>query len=64
MLRFVIAHEGGWDEFLMFAVPVALGVWALRHVERKARRRAEAEERALADQPVESASTGDQTDQA
>lgn len=44
MLRFVVAHQGGWDEFLMFAVPVAIGVWALRFAERKSRQRAEAEE--------------------
>ena len=44
MLRFVVGHQGGWDEFLMFAIPVAIGVWALRLAERKSRQRAEAEE--------------------
>lgn len=59
MLRFVIAHEGGWDEILMFAIPVALGVWALRYTERKARRRAEAQ----AGEQVTTSATGDEADQ-
>jgi len=36
-----IAHQGGWDEFLFFVVPVALGLWALRRAEKRARSRAE-----------------------
>lgn len=49
----VIAHQGGWDEILMFLVPVALGIWALRHAEKKSRLAAEEKERkerALADE--------------
>ncbi len=45
MLPFVVAHQGGWDEFLIFAVPVAIGLWALRFVEKKSRQRAEAKRR-------------------
>lgn len=41
MMPFVLAHQGGWDEFLMFAVPVALGWWAIKAAERRSRRRAE-----------------------
>jgi hypothetical protein len=26
----ILAHQGGWDEFLNFAVPVAAGMLALR----------------------------------
>lgn len=37
-----LAHQGGWDEFLYFVVPVALGLWALRRAEKRARARAEA----------------------
>jgi len=35
-----LAHQGGWDELLMFAVPAALAVYALRWAERRARKRA------------------------
>lgn len=45
MTSFIVAHQGGWDEFLFFAVPVALGVWALRYTEKKSRLAAEAKER-------------------
>ena len=41
MMPFVLAHQGGWDEFLMFAVPVALGWWAIKAAEKRSRRRAE-----------------------
>ncbi len=33
------AHQGGWDELLIFAVPALLAVYALRWAERRARRR-------------------------
>lgn len=33
----VFAHQGGWDEVLMFAVPALLGWWALRWAERRAK---------------------------
>lgn len=36
----LLAHQGGWDEFLMFAIPVALGWWAIRAAERRSRARA------------------------
>lgn len=35
----VMAHQGGWDELLMFLVPVALAVVAVRFAERRAKRR-------------------------
>ena len=35
------AHQGGWDELLMFAVPALLAIYALRWAERRARRRAD-----------------------
>lgn len=40
-MPFVLAHQGGWDEILMFAVPVALGWWAIKAAEKRSRRRAE-----------------------
>lgn len=40
-MPFVFAHQGGWDEILMFAVPVALGWWAIKAAEKRSRRRAE-----------------------
>jgi hypothetical protein len=36
--RWLIAHQGGWDEILMFAVPVVLAVVAVRWVERRSKR--------------------------
>ena len=44
-MRTVLAHQGGWDEFLYFAVPAVLAILGLRWVERRAaRRRAEEQE--------------------
>lgn len=40
-MPWIFAHQGGWDEFLMFAVPVALGWWAIKAAEKRSRRRAE-----------------------
>ena len=39
----LLAHQGGWDEFLMFAIPVGLGWWAIKAAERRSRERAEAQ---------------------
>lgn len=39
-----LAHQGGWDEVLMFAVPAALAIFGLRWAERRARQRAEDEQ--------------------
>jgi hypothetical protein len=36
----ILAHEGGWDELLMFGVPIVLAVVAVRWAERRAKRRA------------------------
>ena len=30
-----LAHEGGWDEFLYFAVPIVLAVLVIRRLEKK-----------------------------
>jgi hypothetical protein len=38
----VLAHQGGWDEFLYFTVPVVLGFVGLRYAERQAKAKAEA----------------------
>lgn len=35
----VIAHQGGWDEVLLFAIPVVVALVAVRLVERRAARR-------------------------
>lgn len=29
------AHQGGWDEILMFVVPVLAALWAVRRAERR-----------------------------
>ncbi len=33
----LLAHQGGWDELLLFAVPALLGVGALWWAEKRAR---------------------------
>ncbi len=39
----VLAHEGGWDEILMFAIPAGLAIFGLRWAEKRARKRAQDE---------------------
>lgn len=39
----MLAHQGGWDEVLLFAVVGLLAVWALRRAERRAHRRKDGE---------------------
>lgn len=45
----ILAHQGGWDEFLMVAIPCAGFVWLLR----LARRRSLAAREAAEEQPVD-----------
>lgn len=40
MMPWMLAHQGGWDEFLLFAIPVALGWWAIKAAEKRSRARA------------------------
>ncbi len=40
----VLAHQGNWDEILMFAAPILLAVGAVRWAERRNRERSDAEE--------------------
>jgi membrane protein implicated in regulation of membrane protease activity len=40
----VLAHQGGWDEVVLFAVVGLVAVAALRRAERRARRRQESAE--------------------
>lgn len=35
----LIAHQGGWDEILLFVAPVALAIGGVRWAERRARAR-------------------------
>lgn len=55
----LLAHQGGWDEILLFLVPAALGFWLLRVAERRAREKAEAERSAAVDGDPEGGSDGD-----
>lgn len=41
MMRYVLAHQGGWDELLFFGVPVVLALLAVRWAERRAKKRAQ-----------------------
>jgi len=34
----LIAHQGGWDELALFAIPVLLALGAVRFVERRHRK--------------------------
>ncbi len=45
----VLAHQGGWDEFLYFAVPVVLGFVGLRYAEKQAKAKAAAKSAADAE---------------
>ncbi len=36
----ILAHAGGWDEALMFGVPIVLAVVGVRYAERRAAARA------------------------
>ncbi len=43
MTELLYAHQGGWDELLLFGVPALLAIFGLRWAERRARRRTESE---------------------
>ena len=45
----MLAHQGGWDEILYFAVPAALAIYGLRWAERRARRRVHDDAAGMAD---------------
>ncbi len=47
----VFAHQGGWDEFLYFAIPVVVGFVGLRYAERQAKARAAASRKGERDRP-------------
>ncbi len=37
----VLAHQGGWDEVLLFAIPVVIALGAVKLVEMRSRRTAD-----------------------
>ena len=41
-----LAHQGGWDELLMFGSPILLAILAVRFAERRAKARSESSEAA------------------
>lgn len=41
MIEALYAHQGGWDEILMFGVPALAAIVGLRWAERRARRQAQ-----------------------
>ncbi len=43
MMRYVLAHQGGWDEIALFAVPVVLALLAVRWAEKRAKKRSQEE---------------------
>lgn len=38
-MHYFLAHQGGWDELLWFAVPILIVLSGVRWAERRARRR-------------------------
>ncbi len=40
----LLAHQGGWDEVLLFAIPAVGALLVIRWAERRARRRGEVDE--------------------
>ena len=38
-MEWVVAHQGGWDEFLMFAVPILIALGAVKYAERRGERK-------------------------
>ena len=40
-MSWLLAHQGGWDEILMFLVPIALAFFVIRGLERRGRAAAE-----------------------
>jgi hypothetical protein len=55
MMPWLLAHAGGWDELLMFGIPIVLAVVAVRMVEARAKAKrtaAEPEEAPTPETPV------------
>lgn len=41
-MEWLLAHQGGWDEALMFALPIAIAIGAVKFAERRgAKKRSE-----------------------
>lgn len=47
-----LAHAGGWDELLMFGIPIVLAIVAVRMVESRAKAKREAAEGESEETPV------------
>jgi hypothetical protein len=43
-MEWIVGHQGNWDEVLMFAVPIAVAIGAVKWAEKRgAKRRAESD---------------------
>ncbi len=40
-MHWIVAHQGGWDEFLMFAVPILIALGAVKYAERRGAKKRE-----------------------
>ncbi|HSF86418.1 MAG TPA: hypothetical protein VLG28_12290 [Acidimicrobiia bacterium] len=49
MTRWTLAHQGGWDELLMFGLPIVLAVLAVRWAEKRGKAKRVAADRATPD---------------
>jgi hypothetical protein len=47
--RWTLAHQGGWDELLMFGLPIVLAVLAVRWAEKRGKAKRVAADRATPD---------------
>ena len=50
-MEWFIAHQGGWDEALMFIVPIAIAVGAVKWAEKRGVRKREELEDVAAETP-------------
>ena len=48
----LLAHQGGWDEILMFVGPIALAFFVIRALERRNRPKQEAHPEPESQKPV------------
>ncbi len=51
MMVQLLAHQGGWDEALLVAVPALAALWGLRWAGKRAREAAEAREAQESESP-------------
>jgi hypothetical protein len=56
-LRWILAHQGGWDELIMFGIPIVLAIVGVRWADRRAKAT-----RSKSDAPVSDDGRHDESD--